>query len=101
MGTTVSIWQLICLENGVRYPIALPGSSGNQPNKTLKEILKMNTLILRLRQLNDDEAGQGLIEYVMLGALVIAAAAACFPGLASALNSAFSAIGSKLQTYIS
>lgn len=61
----------------------------------------MNTLIQRFRQLRNEEAGQGLIEYVMLGALVIAAAAACFPGLASALVSSFSAIGSKLQTYIS
>jgi Flp pilus assembly pilin Flp len=60
----------------------------------------MNLLIQRFRQLHDDEAGQGLIEYVMLGALVIAAAAACFPGLSGALSNAFQAIGSKLGTYM-
>jgi Flp pilus assembly pilin Flp len=61
----------------------------------------MNTLIQRFHQLHEDEAGQGLIEYIMLAALVIAAAAACFPGLAGALSNAFSAIGSKLGTYMS
>ena len=41
----------------------------------------MKTLVQRFKQLHNDEAGQGLVEYVMLIALVIAAAAACFPGL--------------------
>ncbi len=60
----------------------------------------MNILIQRFRQVYYEGAGQTLIENVMLGDLVIAAAAACFPGLASALVSSFSAIGSKLETYI-
>jgi Flp pilus assembly pilin Flp len=60
----------------------------------------MKTLIQRFQQLHNDEAGQGLIEYVMLCALVIAAAAACFPGLSLALTNAFTAIGTKLSTYI-
>jgi Flp pilus assembly pilin Flp len=59
----------------------------------------MNTLIQRFHELYNDEAGQGLIEYVMMGALVMAAAAACFPGLSGALSNAFSAVGSKLGTY--
>jgi Flp pilus assembly pilin Flp len=59
----------------------------------------MEILIQRLRQFQTDEAGQGLVEYVMLIALVIAAAAACFPGLSSALTSAFSEIGTKLGSY--
>jgi Flp pilus assembly pilin Flp len=59
----------------------------------------MRTLIQRFRQLHNDEAGQGLVEYVMLIALVIAAAAACFPGLSTALTSAFSKIGTKLGSY--
>ena len=46
----------------------------------------MKTLVQRFQQLHNDEAGQGLIEYVMLIALVISAAAACFPGLATALT---------------
>ena len=59
----------------------------------------METLIQRLQQFQKDEAGQGLVEYIMLIALVIAAAAACFPGLANALTTAFSKIGTKLGTY--
>jgi len=60
----------------------------------------MKTMIQRFQQLHNDEAGQGLIEYVMLSALVISAAAACFPGLATALTTAFKDIGTKLGTYI-
>jgi Flp pilus assembly pilin Flp len=60
----------------------------------------MKTLVKRFQQLHNDEAGQGLIEYVMLSALVISAAAACFPGLAQALTDAFKNIGTKLGTYI-
>ena len=61
----------------------------------------MKTLVQRFRQLHNDEAGQGLVEYVMLIALVIAAAAACFPGLSQALVNAFAAIGTKLGKYVS
>ena len=61
----------------------------------------MKTMIQRFQQLHNDEAGQGLIEYVMLSALVISAAAACFPGLSQALVDAFAAIGKKLGTYVS
>jgi Flp pilus assembly pilin Flp len=60
----------------------------------------MSTLIQRFQQLRDDQAGQGLIEYVMMCALMIAAAAACFPGLANALSNAFSDIGVMLGKYI-
>ena len=61
----------------------------------------MKTLVQRFKQLHNDEAGQGLVEYIMLIALVIAAAAACFPGLSTALTNAFKAIGTKLATYVS
>src|SRR5205823_4902611 len=60
----------------------------------------MEALVQRFQQLHKDEAGQGLIEYVMLCALVISAAAACFPGLADALTTAFTKIGTKLGQYI-
>ena len=68
--------------------------------KTQEEITSMKTLVQRFQQLHNDEAGQGLIEYVMLAALVISAAAACFPGLAGALTTAFTKIGTKLGSYI-
>jgi Flp pilus assembly pilin Flp len=60
----------------------------------------MRTLIQRFQQLHNDEAGQGLVEYVMLIVLVIAAAAACFPGLANALTTAFTKVGTKLGSYV-
>jgi Flp pilus assembly pilin Flp len=61
----------------------------------------MKTLVQRFQQLHNDEAGQGLVEYIMLIALVITAAVACFPGLSTALSNAFVAIGTKLGKYVS
>jgi len=61
----------------------------------------MKTLVQRFQQLHTDESGQGLFDYIMLIALVIAAAAACFPGLSGALVDAFTAIGTKLGKYVS
>jgi Flp pilus assembly pilin Flp len=61
----------------------------------------MKALVQRFQQLHNDESGQGLVEYIMLIALVIAAAAACFPGLSTALVTAFQKIGTKLGTYVS
>ena len=86
-------------ENVYRMPTALPPAA-EFTDKTLEEITLMKTLIQRFQQLHKDEAGQGLIEYVMLCALVISAAAACFPGLADALTTAFKNIGTKLGQYI-
>jgi Flp pilus assembly pilin Flp len=63
-------------------------------------ITQMKTLVQQFKQLHNDEAGQGLVEYIMLIALVIAAAAACFPGLSTALKDAFVAIGAKLALYV-
>jgi pilus assembly protein Flp/PilA len=48
-----------------------------------------------------DEAGQGLVEYVLIIALVAFAAVAGMSTLASSLNSAFTKVGSKLGSYIS
>jgi Flp pilus assembly pilin Flp len=67
----------------------------------LKEITHMKTLVQGFRQLHNDEAGQGLVEYIMLIALVITAAVACFPGLSAALSDAFTKIGTKLGNYVS
>jgi pilus assembly protein Flp/PilA len=50
--------------------------------------------------LHHDEAGQGLVEYLLILALVAFAATAGMGQLASGLNSAFSAIGSILGLYI-
>ena len=61
----------------------------------------MMTFVLNsLIRLQNDESGQGLVEYLLILALVAFAATAGMGSLASSLNSAFSAIGSLLGTYI-
>ena len=61
----------------------------------------MVTLILNsLARLHRDEAGQGLVEYLLILALVAFAATAGMGALATGLNSAFSAVGSVLGMYI-
>ena len=62
----------------------------------------MKTMILNsLNRLHQDEAGQGLVEYLLILALVAFAATAGMTSLASGLNSAFTKIGSILGNYIS
>jgi pilus assembly protein Flp/PilA len=53
--------------------------------------------ILRLHR---EETGQGLVEYLLILALVAFAATAGMGQLASGLNSAFIAVGSILGAYI-
>ena len=61
----------------------------------------MSNLITKsLARLHKDEAGQGLVEYLLILALVAFAATAGMGSLASGLNSAFSAVGVKLGQYI-
>jgi pilus assembly protein Flp/PilA len=59
-------------------------------------VLFLNSLI----RLHKDESGQGLVEYLLILALVAFAATAGMNSLASGLNSAFSAVGSILGVYI-
>jgi pilus assembly protein Flp/PilA len=54
-----------------------------------------------LSRLHQDEEGQGLVEYLLILALVAFAATAGMGSLASYLNIAFSDIGSLLNQYIS
>jgi pilus assembly protein Flp/PilA len=53
-----------------------------------------------LVRLHSDEKGQGLVEYLLILALVAFAATAGMSQLASGLNSAFSQIGIILGQYI-
>lgn len=53
-----------------------------------------------LARLHQDEGGQGLVEYLLILALVAFAATAGMSALASSLNSAFTQIGTVLGTYI-
>ena len=57
-------------------------------------------LIASLVRLRQDESGQGLVEYLLILALVAFAATAGMTTLASGLNSAFGKIGTILGLYI-
>ena len=57
----------------------------------------INNLLLRLHR---DEEGQGLVEYMLIVALVAFSATAGMSSLASSLNSAFSEIGTVIGKYI-
>lgn len=59
-----------------------------------------NLILGSLVRLHKDEAGQGLIEYVLIIALVAFAATAGMSSLASGMNSAFTAISTILGLYI-
>ena len=59
-----------------------------------------NLLVSSLARLRKDEAGQGLVEYLLILALIAFAATAGMGSLASGLNSAFSAVSSLLGAYI-
>jgi pilus assembly protein Flp/PilA len=48
-----------------------------------------------------EDSGQGLVEYVLILALIAFAAVAGMSDLASSINSAFSKVGSTLSKYIS
>ena len=52
-------------------------------------------------RLHRDESGQGLIEYVLLVALIAFAATAGMTSLATSINSAFMQVGTFLAQYIS
>ena len=61
----------------------------------------MTNLILKLmQQLHRDEAGQGLVEYALILALVAFAAVVAMQTLAQDINNAFVGIGTILSSYI-
>jgi len=51
-----------------------------------------------LMALHKDEAGQGLVEYVLIIALIAFGAVVAMSSLSVTLNSAFTAIGSKVTS---
>jgi pilus assembly protein Flp/PilA len=60
----------------------------------------MQLIANQLYCLHRDESGQGLVEYMLILALVAFAATAGMGSLASGLNSAFAQIGVILGNYI-
>ena len=61
----------------------------------------INQLKNAVVRLHKDEAGQGIVEYMLIIALVAFAATAGMSSLASGVNSAMTKIGSILGVYIS
>ena len=61
----------------------------------------MMRMLASLKGLHADESGQGLVEYLLIVALVALAATAGMSSAASYINSAFIRIGQKLGGYIS
>jgi pilus assembly protein Flp/PilA len=59
-----------------------------------------NILLKSILSLHRDETAQGLVEYLLILALVAFAATAGMGQLASGLNSAFNSVGSILGAYI-
>ena len=57
-------------------------------------------LWLTTSSLHQDESGQGLVEYLLILALVAFAATAGMSTLANGINSAFTGIATVLTTYI-
>jgi Flp pilus assembly pilin Flp len=60
----------------------------------------MNLVLQSLNRLHKDEAGQGLVEYLLILALVAFGAVAGMDSLATGLNSAFNQISKILGGYI-
>jgi len=59
-----------------------------------------NMILKSLNRLHKDEAGQGLVEYLLILALVAFAATAGMGSLAKGFNSAFTQISTILGSYI-
>jgi pilus assembly protein Flp/PilA len=60
----------------------------------------MKSILNSLFSLHKDESGQGLVEYLLILALVAFAATAGMSSLANGLNSAFTQVGKILGNYI-
>lgn len=59
------------------------------------------SLVSSLRNFNREDEGQGLVEYVLIIALVAFAAVTGMKSFATSINSAFSKVGTYLGKYIS
>jgi pilus assembly protein Flp/PilA len=59
-----------------------------------------NLFVRTLQRLHKDEEGQGLVEYLLVIALVGFASVAGMSSLAASINSAFTQIGNTLGSYI-
>jgi Flp pilus assembly pilin Flp len=58
-------------------------------------------MLALFEQFQNDESGQGLVEYLLIVVLIALAATAGMNSAASYINSAFIRIGAKLGGYVS
>jgi Flp pilus assembly pilin Flp len=65
-----------------------------------QKIMRVTVPVCLIRLWNE-ESGQGLVEYVLILALVAFAAVSGMSNLASSINSAFAKVGTYLGKYIS
>jgi len=68
--------------------------------QNLKEKTMKNMILKSLNRFHNDEAGQGLVEYALILALVAFAAVVAMQTLAKDINNAFTGIGSILSSYV-
>ena len=61
----------------------------------------MSRVLSLINKFHNDESGQGLVEYLLILALIALAATAGMSSAASYINSAFVKVGGKLGNYIS
>ena len=59
-----------------------------------------NMIMKSISRLHQDEAGQGLVEYALILALVAFAAVVAMQTLAKDINNAFTGIGGLLNSYV-
>jgi pilus assembly protein Flp/PilA len=62
--------------------------------------IKMFSMYLKIQSLLNREEGQDLIEYALLVALIAFGVTAGMHSVANAINNAFDAVGTSLQTAI-
>jgi Flp pilus assembly pilin Flp len=67
----------------------------------MEQMMTRMTFPVCLIRLWNEESGQGLVEYVLILALVAFAAVSGMSNLASSINSAFAKVGTYLGKYIS
>ena len=58
------------------------------------------TALKRLRSVQEDEAGQGLVEYALILALVSFSAVVTMHTLAQDINNAFTGVGNVFGSYV-
>lgn len=91
-------WDLCCIGSSNAH---LCGAFDLANLPYAKDIRMTTQFLYLVHRLHRDESGQDLIEYALVAALIAFAAVAGMGFVASAINNAFSAIGSKLSNSIS